>query len=153
MPRINRAASTAIAGFLSMRFSANFAPTSIFSSVGSIFRSGSEGSITSGSSSLAPTPPTGASSTETDRGTGTRQNVEGTRFGTGIAERSPTLTALTVPEGVDAKTFRAGVRASGVQIAVGLRGYEAACVRVGHMGDIRMADVDLTLDVMESVLA
>lgn len=73
-------------------------------------------------------------------------------LGGGIHERSPTLTALTVPDGVDAKQYRMDVRQAGVQIAVGLRSYGSSCVRVGHMGDIRLPDVDYTLDVMRSAL-
>jgi aspartate aminotransferase-like enzyme len=74
-------------------------------------------------------------------------------LGAGIHERSPTLTALTVPDGVDANAYRVKVRGGGVQIAVGLRSYAGSCVRVGHMGDIRMGDVDRTLEVMRSALS
>lgn len=73
-------------------------------------------------------------------------------LGDGISERSPTLTALTPPPGVSARSIRSDVREAGVQIAVGLESYVDACVRIGHMGDIRMGDVDHTLEVMESVL-
>jgi aspartate aminotransferase-like enzyme len=68
--------------------------------------------------------------------------------GDGILHRSPTLTALRVPEGVDPSALRARVRKEGIQIAVGLGDYKPTCVRIGHMGDIRMADVDRTVDVL-----
>jgi len=72
--------------------------------------------------------------------------------GPGIDRRSETLTALTVPPGVDPHALRAAVRARGIQIAVGLGAYRESCVRVGHMGDIRMADVERTLEVLEAAL-
>lgn len=73
--------------------------------------------------------------------------------GPGISARSPTLTALRVPDGVDPGELRARVRSEGVQIAGGLRAYKQSCVRIGHMGDIRLEDVDLTMDVLERALA
>ena len=73
--------------------------------------------------------------------------------GDGIRERSPTLTALRVPEGVDPGNLRGRVREAGIQIAVGLGGYKQSCIRIGHMGDIRMDDVDRTMDTLEAVLS
>jgi aspartate aminotransferase-like enzyme len=69
-------------------------------------------------------------------------------LGSGIVERSPTLTALTVPEGVEPESVRARVRAAGIQIAVGLGAYKPTCVRIGHMGDIRLDDVERTMDAV-----
>lgn len=72
-----------------------------------------------------------------------------TLHGARILARSPTLTALRVPDSVDPEELRARVRHEGVQIAGGLRAYKRTCVRIGHMGDIRMEDVDRTMDVLE----
>ncbi len=69
--------------------------------------------------------------------------------GPGIVNRSPTLTALQLPGGVDPGEVRTRVRNSGIQIAVGLGAYKPSCIRIGHMGDIRMGDVDRTMDAVE----
>ncbi len=69
-------------------------------------------------------------------------------LGPTIAERSPTLSALTVPSGVDPQQVRMHVREAGIQIAVGLGDFKSVCVRIGHMGDIRMPDVNVTLDAL-----
>lgn len=61
------------------------------------------------------------------------------------SQRSPTLSALEVPAGADPSAIRASVREAGIQIAVGLGKYKPTCIRIGHMGDIRMADVERTL--------
>jgi aspartate aminotransferase-like enzyme len=68
--------------------------------------------------------------------------------GSNIRERSPTLTALTVPDGVEPERIRKHVLEAGIQIAVGLGAYKPNTIRIGHMGDIRMSDVDRTLDAL-----
>ncbi len=68
--------------------------------------------------------------------------------GPGIVERSPTLTALVVPEGVEPESVRARVRAAGIQIAAGLGTYKSTGIRIGHMGDIRLPDVERTMDAL-----
>jgi len=68
--------------------------------------------------------------------------------GSAIKDRSPTLTALTVPAGCEPESIRTRVREAGIQIAVGLGSYKPTCIRIGHMGDIRMSDVDRTLDAL-----
>jgi aspartate aminotransferase-like enzyme len=73
--------------------------------------------------------------------------------GRGIVDRSPTLTAIRLPQGTDPEGVRARVRDTGIQIAVGLGTYRPCCVRIGHMGDIRMEDVDRTMDAFEAALA
>ncbi len=72
--------------------------------------------------------------------------------GRGIVDRSPTLTAIRLPQGTDPERVRARVRDTGIQIAVGLGTYRSSCVRIGHMGDIRMEDVDRTMDAFEAAL-
>ncbi|MSR07578.1 MAG: alanine--glyoxylate aminotransferase family protein [Gemmatimonadetes bacterium] len=66
---------------------------------------------------------------------------------------SPTVTAFALPNGVSPKAVRDGLRARGIQAAGGLGRLEANGFRIGHMGDIRMADVDRTMDALKEVLA
>jgi aspartate aminotransferase-like enzyme len=73
--------------------------------------------------------------------------------GARISARSPTLTALTVPDGVAPDALRAGVLARGIRVAGGLGPYRDTCVRVGHMGDIRPADVERTLEALAEATA
>ena len=68
--------------------------------------------------------------------------------GPGIVNRSPTLTALQVPEDAEPGALRARAREAGIQIAGGLGAYKPNCIRIGHMGDIRMEDVERTLDAL-----
>jgi len=70
-----------------------------------------------------------------------------------LQQRSPTLTALMLPEGVEPTWLRGKVREAGIQIAGGMGHFAGAGVRIGHMGDIRMADVERTMDAIESALA
>ena len=66
----------------------------------------------------------------------------------GFLHRSPSLTALQVPDGVEPESLRARVREAGIQIAGGLGAYKPTCIRIGHMGDIRMEDVERTMDAL-----
>ena len=68
--------------------------------------------------------------------------------GPGILDRSPTLSALRVPEGAEPEKLRAQVREAGIQIAGGLGAYKSTSIRIGHMGDIRMEDVERTMDAL-----
>ena len=67
--------------------------------------------------------------------------VFGTRFAV--------IALLTVPAGADPDVVRARVLDAGVQIAGGLGPYRTRSVRIGHMGDIRMEDVERTMDALE----
>lgn len=73
--------------------------------------------------------------------------------GPGIARRSPTLSALEVPEGLDPETVRVRIREAGIQIAGGLGPYKGRGIRIGHMGDIRMDDVVRTMGALEEATA
>jgi aspartate aminotransferase-like enzyme len=46
-----------------------------------------------------------------------------------------------------------GMQARGVLIAAGLGQFKDVGFRIGHMGDIRMADVERTLAALAEVLA
>ncbi|HEY5061108.1 MAG TPA: alanine--glyoxylate aminotransferase family protein [Gemmatimonadaceae bacterium] len=62
-----------------------------------------------------------------------------------ITSFSSTLTAIATPPGMAPKTLRASLIERGILTAAALGPYEAAGFRIGHMGDIRMPDVERTL--------
>lgn len=66
---------------------------------------------------------------------------------------STTLTAIAAPDGVSPKDLRNGMRVRGVLTAGGLGKYKDTAFRIGHMGDIRLADVDRTLAALAETLA
>ena len=66
---------------------------------------------------------------------------------------SPTLTALRTPAGVSPKHLREGLVRHGILVAEGLGPYSGHCIRIGHMGDIRVSDVDRTCDAIQAVRA
>jgi aspartate aminotransferase-like enzyme len=65
---------------------------------------------------------------------------------------SATLTAIAAPPGVSPKDIRDGIRARGILTAGGLGKYKETSFRIGHMGDIRVADVDRTLTALAETL-
>jgi aspartate aminotransferase-like enzyme len=69
-----------------------------------------------------------------------------------LARRSATLTAIALPSGISPKAFRDRIKAQGILTAAGLGRYEPTGFRIGHMGDIRMADVERTLDAVSEAL-
>ncbi len=71
----------------------------------------------------------------------------------GLVHRSPTLTSLKAPAGVAPKAIRDAMRRRGILLAGGLGAYTGDSFRIGHMGDIRTADVVRTCDELADVLA
>jgi aspartate aminotransferase-like enzyme len=69
-----------------------------------------------------------------------------------LTRYSPTLTAVAAPPGRHPAIVRDGLRARGIEVASGLGPFEATAFRIGHMGDIRMADVERTLAALAEVL-
>ncbi|HEX3866494.1 MAG TPA: alanine--glyoxylate aminotransferase family protein [Gemmatimonadaceae bacterium] len=69
-----------------------------------------------------------------------------------IARHSATLTAVAVPPRIAAKPLRDKIRARGILTAAGLGTFETTAIRIGHMGDIRVSDVDLTLEALGEAL-
>jgi aspartate aminotransferase-like enzyme len=67
--------------------------------------------------------------------------------------RSSTLTAIALPPGMTPRPFRESLKAAGILTAAGLGPYERTGFRIGHMGDIRLADVDRTLDAVRDALS
>src|SRR6185312_3368805 len=66
---------------------------------------------------------------------------------------STTLTALAAPPDIAPKDIRNGMRLRGVLTAGGLGRYKDTAFRIGHMGDIRPADVERTLTALAETLA
>ena len=65
---------------------------------------------------------------------------------------APTLSALRVPDGVDEAALRAGMAERGVVVAGCLGPFAGKGIRVGHMGEVGMAEVERTLAKAASVL-
>jgi aspartate aminotransferase-like enzyme len=66
---------------------------------------------------------------------------------------STTLTAVAAPSGISPGALRDGMRARGVLIAGGLGKYKASAFRIGHMGDIRLTDMERALTALAETLA
>jgi aspartate aminotransferase-like enzyme len=66
---------------------------------------------------------------------------------------SPTLTALRTPADVPPKVIKDGLKQRGILVAGGLGSYGNEAIRIGHMGDIRVSDIERTCDALEAVLA
>ena len=66
---------------------------------------------------------------------------------------SATLTAVAMPAGVQPRVVRDGLKARGILTAAGLGAFESSSIRIGHMGDIGLADIDRTLVALGDVLA
>ena len=70
----------------------------------------------------------------------------------GFLRFAPTLTAVEAPRGTSPQLLRAALESRGVLVAEGLELFAPVAFRIGHMGDIRPADVDRTLDELATVL-
>src|SRR5690348_14589546 len=66
---------------------------------------------------------------------------------------SPTVTAIALPDEVNPKALRDGLTARGVLTAAGMGRFEPRGFRIGHMGDIRLEDVERTLAALTDVLS
>ena len=69
-----------------------------------------------------------------------------------LARLSPTLTAIALPARLAPKAVREGLVARGILTAAGMGRYEGSAFRIGHLGDIRLADVERTLGALDMVL-
>ena len=69
-----------------------------------------------------------------------------------LTRHSATMTAIALPDGLDPKAFRDRIKARGILTAAGLGPYATRGFRIGHMGDIRMSDVERTLDAVRESL-
>ena len=66
---------------------------------------------------------------------------------------TPTVTGVRAPKGVTPESIRQEVRKRDVLLASGLGPFRDSCFRIGHLGDIRVEDVERTLAVLEDALA
>jgi aspartate aminotransferase-like enzyme len=72
-----------------------------------------------------------------------------------LTRRSATLTAIALPItplAASPRAVRDAIKARGILTAAGLGPYEATGFRIGHMGDIRLEDVDRTLLALSDAL-
>jgi aspartate aminotransferase-like enzyme len=66
---------------------------------------------------------------------------------------APTVTAIALPNGYTPRMVRDGLTSRGILTAAGIGPFEPTAFRIGHMGDIRLADVDRTLSALSETLA
>lgn len=70
-----------------------------------------------------------------------------------LVDYSPTLTAVNAPDGMPPLEIRRQLKARGILTAQGLGPFNPTSFRIGHLGDIRLSDVQRTLDALAEVLA
>ena len=71
----------------------------------------------------------------------------------GLKNRTATVTGITLPNGIAPKAVRDALKARGILTAAGMGPYVDTAFRIGHMGDIRLADVERTLIALREVLS
>jgi aspartate aminotransferase-like enzyme len=78
----------------------------------------------------------------------------GERFDILAAEgyRSPTVTAITLPPELSGPAIVRGAAARGYTLAPGYGGLKDSTIRIGHMGDHTMAELDAILAVLDEVI-
>jgi aspartate aminotransferase-like enzyme len=64
-----------------------------------------------------------------------------------------TVTAIAIPAPLAPPAVRDGLKARGILTAAGLARFQQSAFRIGHMGDIRLADVERTLGGLAEILA
>jgi aspartate aminotransferase-like enzyme len=69
-----------------------------------------------------------------------------------LGRLSPTLTAVRAPDGISPQSLREQLKARGILTARGLGDYDPTSFRIGHMGNIGLADVRRTLDTLREIL-
>jgi aspartate aminotransferase-like enzyme len=69
-----------------------------------------------------------------------------------LHRRATTVTAVALPAGMPPAQVRDGLKARGILVAGGLERFAPSAFRIGHMGDIRPADVDRTMDALADVI-
>ena len=67
-------------------------------------------------------------------------------------ERSPTVTCVVLPEGVEGPSVVSGMQERGFVIGGGYGKLKGTTFRIGHMGDHTMAELDVVLEALEEVL-
>ena len=69
-----------------------------------------------------------------------------------LASLASTLTAIALPPPIEPIAVREAMRSRGIETAEALGPYGDTAFRIGHMGDIRMADVERTLAALGETL-
>jgi aspartate aminotransferase-like enzyme len=64
-----------------------------------------------------------------------------------------TVTAIALPAPITPAQVRDALKARGILTAAGLSRFQPTAFRIGHMGDIRLADVERTLGALAEILA
>jgi aspartate aminotransferase-like enzyme len=77
----------------------------------------------------------------------------GLRLVAAAPDRSPTVTAAWVPDGVDWGPFNAAMRAQGLVIAGGQGKWTGRILRFGHMGEVGIDEMAVAVEIMGRVLA
>ena len=67
--------------------------------------------------------------------------------------RSSTVTCLTMPSGHTGSAVTAALKQRGFTIASGYGALKDATIRIGHMGDHTVAELDILLNELAQVLA
>lgn len=70
-----------------------------------------------------------------------------------LTRRAITVSAIALPPNLPPSKVRDGLKARGILTAAALEHYQPTAFRIGHMGDIRPADVQRTLDALTEVMA
>ena len=70
-----------------------------------------------------------------------------------LQTRSITVSDIALPSSLPPSKVRDGLKARGILTAAALEHYQPSAFRIGHMGDIRPADVTRTLDALAEVIA
>jgi aspartate aminotransferase-like enzyme len=69
-----------------------------------------------------------------------------------LVRRATTLTAIAAPASRTPAQIRDGLQARGILVAGALEQFAPRAFRIGHMGDIRIADVERTMTALADVL-
>jgi aspartate aminotransferase-like enzyme len=69
-----------------------------------------------------------------------------------LRRRATTVTAVALPAAMQPAQLRDGLKARGILVAGGLERFGPSAFRIGHMGDIRPADIDRTMDALADVI-
>lgn len=70
-----------------------------------------------------------------------------------LRSQAPIMTAVRTPEGLDPTAIRNALQKHGIAVAVGLGPFESDSFRIGHLGDIRLDNVERTLQTLADVVA
>jgi alanine-glyoxylate transaminase / serine-glyoxylate transaminase / serine-pyruvate transaminase len=70
-----------------------------------------------------------------------------------LKEFATTVTAIALPAGTPPLAVRGRMKARGIETAEALGPYGATALRIGHMGDIRLDDVERTFAALAEALA